>query len=123
MTLEVEARYADRAKTELLKQRQRNLYFSNPHIFGDPAWELVLEAYIAAGESRCVALSDLGDDLRRPDGIITRLAKILEVEGYIEQCRLHDNQELKCVRLTEDTIAWCEQSLDLKPEGGNFQNY
>ena len=66
MTLEVEAKYTERAKSELRQQRQRHLYFLNSHIFGDPAWEVVLEAYVAASENRCVALSDLGNNLCRP---------------------------------------------------------
>tara|TARA_R110002110_G_scaffold105664_1_gene265469 strand:+ start:468 stop:839 length:372 start_codon:yes stop_codon:yes gene_type:complete len=122
MILEVEAKNADLAKAELLKQRKRNLFFSNSHIFGDPAWELALEAYIAGCEHRCVVLSDLGNDLRRPDSFITRLATILEVEGYVERCRSHNNQDLSCLQLTEDAVAWCERSLDLKSGGGNFHN-
>lgn len=118
----MEAKYSERAKTELREQRQRNLYFSNSHIFGDPAWELVLETYIAGSEDRCVALSDLSSDLRRPVAIITRLAMILEVEGYVERCRSHNNQDLRCVQLTEDAVVWCEQCLDMKPDGGDFQN-
>ncbi len=52
MTLEAEVDYVALAKNELRTRRQRNLYFSNSQIFGDPAWELVLEAYIATIESR-----------------------------------------------------------------------
>jgi hypothetical protein len=43
MTLEVEADYAVVARNELRTQRQRNSYFSNSQIFGDPAWEIVFE--------------------------------------------------------------------------------
>jgi DNA-binding MarR family transcriptional regulator len=122
MTLELETKYTERARAELRKQRQRNIYFLNSHIFGDPAWELVLEAYIAASESRCVILSDLVSNLRRPVAIITRLALILESEGYVERCRSHDNGDLRCVQLTVDALSWCEQCLDLKSDDGEFQN-
>jgi len=114
MTPEEEADYAALAKSELRTQRQRNSYFSNSQIFGEPVWELVLEAYIATAENRCVALSDLENDLRRPVSIITRLAAILEVEGYVERCRSHKNQGLGRVKLTNGGVALCEQSLDLK---------
>jgi len=82
-------------------------------IFGDPAWELVLEAYIATAENRCVALSDLENGLRKPLPIITRLAAILEVEGYVERCRSRNDLNLGCVTLTNDAAALCEQCLDL----------
>ncbi len=113
MTLEVESEYIARATNELRARRQRNLYFSNSQIFGDPAWELVLEAYIASAENRCVALSKLVDDLRRPIPVITRLAAILEAEGYVVRCHLHKNHEFGYVQLTNEAAAWCEQCLDL----------
>ncbi|MGB5483128.1 hypothetical protein [Parasphingorhabdus sp.] len=122
MTLEVEANYIDLAKSELRNQRQRHLYFLNSHIFGDPAWELVLEAFIASSDNRCVALSDLSDDLRKPAPIVTRLAMILEAEGYVERCRSHNNRDLRCFKLTVDAVAWCEQCLDLKPDDNDFHN-
>jgi len=117
MTLEVEADYAELARNELRTQRHRNLYCSNSQIFGDPAWELVLEAYIATAENRCVALSDLENGLRKPLPIITRLAAILEVEGYVERCRSHKNLNIGCVKLTNDAVALCERCLNLKLAG------
>lgn len=117
MSLEAEADYAAIAAIELQENRQRNLYFSNSQIFGDPAWELMLEAYVATTEKRCVDLSDLENDLRRPVSVITRLAAILEAEGYLERCRSHKNQRLGYVKLTNDAIAWCEQCFDLKRAG------
>jgi hypothetical protein len=122
MTVEVEATYVERAKSELRNQRQRHLYFLNSHIFGDPAWELVLEAYIASSENRCLALSELGDNLRKPVSIITRLAMILEEDGYVERCRSHNNRDLRCVRLTVDALAWSEQCLDLKQNDSELDN-
>jgi DNA-binding MarR family transcriptional regulator len=120
MTLEVVAKHIERARTELRKQRQRNMYFLNSQIFGDPAWELVLEAYIATSENRCVVLSDLSNDLRRTVPIVTRLALIMEAEGCLERCRSHDNRDLRCVQLTVDAVAWCEQCLDLKSDDGDY---
>ena len=122
VTLEVEASYADLARGELRRQRQRNFYFSNSHVFGDAAWELVLEAYIAASENRCVALADLGQDLRRPVPIIVRLAKILEDEGYVEPCRSGGSDDPGCIQLTDDAVIWCEKCLDLNLGGGDIDN-
>ena len=82
----------------------------------------MLEAYVAASENRCVALWDLGNNLRRPVQIVTRLAVILQAEGYVERCRSHNNQELRCVQLTADAAAWCEQCLDLQPDHADFRN-
>ena len=122
MTLEVEAKYAELAKLELREQRQRNQYLSKSDIFGDPAWEVMLEAYVAATESRCVRLMDLGRDLGKPVPSVTRLALILESEGFVERCRSHDNGGLQCLQLTVDAFSWCEQCLDLKSDDGEFQN-
>lgn len=122
MIMEPEAKYVDHARTELQKQRQRHIYFSNSPIFGDPAWEFVLEAYIAASDNRCVALSDLDRVLHRPATFIVRLARILEDEGFVERCRFHKHHDLKCVQITDAAASWCEQGLGLKSDGGNFQN-
>lgn len=118
MTSERTPRYIECATNELRKQRRRNLSFSNPHIFGDPAWELLLEAYIAANKGHCIVPSDLGKDLRRPVSVVKRLSSILETEGYIEGCRLHRCEGLGCFQLTDDATIWCEQCL--APDG--FQN-
>lgn len=82
----------------------------------------MLEAFIAASEGRCVALLDLSKDLRRPISIVTRLAMILEAEGFVERGRSLNNRELQCIRLTVDAVEWCEQCLDLRPEEGDFHN-
>jgi len=111
MTLEAEVDYVALAKSDLRTRRQRNLYFSNSQIFGDPAWELVLEAYIATIERRCIALSDLKNALRRSVPVITRLAAILESEGYLEKCPSENNQSSGGLQLTNEAVAWCEQCL------------
>ncbi|ATW04299.1 hypothetical protein C8024_12720 [Sphingopyxis sp. BSNA05] len=114
MSLEAEADYAALAAIELQANQQRNIYFSNSQIFGDPAWQLMLEAYIATTENRCVDLSDLESELCRPASVVARLAAILEAEGYLERCRSHKVQHIGAVKLTSNAIAWCEQCLEFK---------
>jgi len=109
MTLEAEVDYVALAKSDLRTRRQRNLYFSNSQIFGDPAWELVLEAYIATIERRCIALSDLKNALRRSVPVITRLAAILESEGYLEKCPSENNQSSGGLQLTNEAVDWIVQ--------------
>lgn len=106
--------YAALATTELRADQQRNLYFAHSRIFGDPAWELMLEAYVATAANRCVDLSDLKGSICRPASVIARLAAILEAEGYLERCPSREMQKVDCVKLTKEAMSWCEQCLDFK---------
>jgi len=92
--------------------RIRNDHFAQANIFGDPAWEIMLEALIAAKESRSVGLTALARALRKPISIIVRLIDIMESEGYIEQYGSPNHPGQICVKLTPDTLTWCENFME-----------
>ena len=122
MTGGVRKNYTEYAKTRLGTLRNRNQHFSPTSIFGDPAWEIILEALIAGNESRGVPLSDLARDMRKPVAIISRLVNIMEAEGHIECLGSIDRPEQAWVRLTPDTVTKCENFLEREMGEGDFCN-
>ena len=112
--------YIEYAKISLRNLRYRNSHFTPANIFGDPAWEIILEAYIASKEDGSVQLADLAAGLRKPISIVARLVNIMEGEGHLEQRRsLSGDIHL---RLTTDSILWCEKFLERQMDGEDSCN-
>lgn len=120
MTAGKRPNYIEYARNQLRVLRIRNNHFAQTNIFGDPAWEMVLEALIAAKENRCVRLAELARDLRKPISIMVRLTNIMEAEGHIEQYSSPNYPGQMCVKLTPDTMAWRENFLERKMGGDDF---
>ncbi len=114
--------YLQYAKTELKILRSRNSHFAQTQVFGDPAWELILEAFVAIKEARSLLLSDLSKELRKPVAIIRRLSDILEAKGHVERLPSPDHAGETSVRLTAEAVGWCENFLRRQMEGDDFSN-
>lgn len=73
----------ERAKQFLVMQRQRSLFFASDEIFGDPAWELLLEIYIATETHQSVSKSDLFAELSIAPPMASRWIAVFADHGYI----------------------------------------
>lgn len=96
--------YVERAYELLEIHDKRELYLSNNAIFADPAWELLLEIFIATEEGCCVARSGLRNKFDRPASTTSRWIAILKDKDYIEDCDEHGmefGEHIKMVREAE----------------------
>jgi hypothetical protein len=97
------------ARQLLDRQRKRSLFFSSNNIFGDPAWELLLEVYIASDQHHCVLKTDLYAKLSVSESIASRWLTVFLDRGDIEICESHGDDHL---RMTGRALSECEAYLD-----------
>ncbi len=99
----------ERAQQFLAMQRKRSLFFSNDGLFGDPAWELLLEIYIATEQHQCVSKSDLLENLSTTDAIASRWITVFSNHELIVHCGKHGAD---CICMTDDARGQCVAYLD-----------
>lgn len=102
--------YADR--------RRRQLAFSNPDIFGEPAWDILLDLYIAQAEKRAISVSSACIGSAAPPTTGLRWLGVLQEEGLV--LREHDPQDQRriLVRLSSDGIHRMEDYLSKLTRSG-----
>lgn len=103
----------ERAQRFLAMQRKRSLFFSNDGLFGDPAWELLLEIYIATEQHECVSKSVLLEKLSTTDAIASRWITVFSNHEFITPCDKHDTD---CICMTDHARAQCVAYLDAVTE-------
>ena len=69
-------------------RRRREAYFSNQSLFGEPAWDLLLDLFIAQSRSKRVSVSGACIAASVPATTGLRWISVLENEGLVE--RHHD---------------------------------
>lgn len=109
MTGQVLDSHVERAQQFLVMQRQRSLFFSNDGIFGDPAWELLLEIYIATETRQCVSKTDLFAELSTTEAIASRWIAVFADNNYVVSCKKHGKD---CICMTDSARAECVAYLD-----------
>ncbi|GAB5486495.1 MAG: hypothetical protein Pars2KO_00650 [Parasphingorhabdus sp.] len=109
MTRSVLNDHVKRAEDSLRIQRERSLFFPDNLIFDNPAWELLLEIYIATETDYCISTQKLNESLSAPSSIISRWIDIFADRQYLIYCEKHGQH---CVRLTERARRQCYAYLD-----------
>lgn len=85
---------------QLLTARRARANFFGAHLFADPAWDILLLAYLALLEGERLMISDLCLGSVVPATTTLRWVKVLEQDGLLA----HHNEEL------EDPRSWLELS-------------
>lgn len=99
----------ERAENFLKMQRKRNLFFSDNLIFDDPAWELLLEIYIATQQNKCISEKKVNESLSAPSSIVVRWINVFADRRYLIRCE-KDGEE--CLQLTDRARDQCHAYLD-----------
>jgi DNA-binding MarR family transcriptional regulator len=74
-----------RAVAQIIEaRRQRTTVFSE-NLFADPAWDVMLELYLAELEGRSVATSQLGHSANIPLTTLLRWIEKLEGDGWVRR--------------------------------------
>jgi DNA-binding MarR family transcriptional regulator len=82
------SRYADViAIREGLRARRLRDSFFNPKLFADPAWDMLLELYVAAVTQRRLTVSRLCERSGVPSTTALRWISTLEQDGLVNRCR------------------------------------
>lgn len=111
--------FADMARAAYAKRRKRATIFGDPDLFGEPAWDILLDLFIAEADGKPVSVSSACIGSASPPTTGLRWLGVLAEQGLVD--RQHDPQDQRrvLVRLTDKAITGMETyfatSLALDP--------
>jgi hypothetical protein len=89
------------AESAYLDRRRRDKYFSDATLFGEPAWDILLDLFIAAGEKKRISITSACIGAAAPPTTALRWLTILERSGLVEREGDERDQRRSYVRLTK----------------------
>ena len=116
----------------MIGERYRRFQFFDGHLFSDPAWDIMLELFVAEIETREVPVTNLCFTSNVPDTTVLRWIKTLCHEGLVVRHKDKVDKRRVLVQLTrpaadamrryvEEQMAAAEkQQAGLSSEGGHF---
>ncbi len=93
-------------------RRRRTTIFGNADLFGEPAWDMLLDLYIAHAEGKCVSVSSACIGSAAPATTGLRWLGILADEGLVVRENDPGDQRRVMVRLTAHGVAAMERFLE-----------
>lgn len=92
--------YLALARKAYAMRRKRAVIFGNPDLFGEPAWDILLDLYIAQGEGKNVSVSSACIGSAAPATTGLRWLGVLADEGLIQRENDPEDHRRVLVRLT-----------------------
>lgn len=93
-------------------RRKRAAIFGNPDLFGEPAWDILLDLYIAHGEGKQVSVSSACIGSAAPSTTGLRWLGVLADEGLVVREADADDHRRVLVRLTPAGQAAMDRFFD-----------
>ena len=93
-------------------RRKRVSLFGNPELFGEPAWDILLDLYIAAGEGKNVSVSSACIGSAAPATTGLRWLGVLADEGLVVRENDAEDHRRVLVRLTPSGQAAMDRFFD-----------
>jgi hypothetical protein len=105
-------RYLALARKAYSLRRKRETIFGNPELFGEPAWDILLDLYIAHGEGKPVSVSSACIGSAAPPTTGLRWLGVLADEGLVLRENDPEDNRRVLVRLTQRGISAMERFFD-----------
>lgn len=83
----------------MITERARRFHYFDGHLFADPAWDIMLELFVAEIERREVPVTNLCFTSNVPDTTVLRWIKTLEAEGLVVRTKDHVDKRRVLVQL------------------------
>lgn len=93
-------------------RRKRGAIFGNPDLFGEPAWDILLDLFIAQGEGKSVSVSSACIGSAAPATTGLRWLGVLADEGLIKREPDPEDNRRVMVRLTHTGRAAMERYFE-----------
>ncbi|MEL6529173.1 MAG: winged helix DNA-binding protein [Pseudomonadota bacterium] len=93
--------YLELARQLYANRRQRDSIFGQPDLFGEPAWDILLDLYIAFAEDKSVSVSSACIGSAAPPTTGLRWLGVLADQGLVVREADPEDQRRVLVRLTE----------------------
>lgn len=110
--------YAELAREAYAKRRRRGTIFDNDELFGEPAWDILLDLYIAHAENKAVSVSSAYIGSAAPPTTGLRWLGVLGEQDLIVREHDPDDQRRVLVRLTERGL----EAMDRYFAGAGFSS-
>jgi hypothetical protein len=107
-----ERRYLALARQAYALRRKRAAIFGNPELFGEPAWDILLDLYIAHADGKPVSVSSACIGSAAPPTTGLRWLGVLAEEGLVVRENYADDHRRVLVRLTRAGITAMERFFD-----------
>lgn len=107
-----ERRYLAHARQIYAMRRKRAAIFGNPELFGEPAWDILLDLYIAHGDGKEVSVSSACIGSAAPPTTGLRWLGVLAEEGLVVRENDREDHRRVLVRLTRAGITAMERFFD-----------
>jgi hypothetical protein len=98
-------RFAALAREAYAIRRRRAVIFDNDELFGEPAWDILLDLYIAYAEGKSVSVSSACIGSAAPPTTGLRWLGILSEQGLILREQDPEDQRRVLVRLTAKSLT------------------
>lgn len=105
-------RYLTLARQAYNLRRKRAAIFGNPELFGEPAWDILLDLYIAHGESKPVSVSSACIGSAAPPTTGLRWLGVLADHGFVVRENDPEDHRRVLVRLTRSGVTAMERFFD-----------
>lgn len=99
-------------------RRKRAALFGNPDLFGEPAWDILLDLFIAHGEGKSVSVSSACIGSASPPTTGLRWLGVLADEGLVVRENDPEDNRRVMVRLTRAGLAAMERFFEAVEGGG-----
>jgi hypothetical protein len=107
-----ERRYLALARQAYALRRKRAAIFGNPELFGEPAWDILLDLYIAHAEGKPVSVSSACIGSAAPATTGLRWLGVLADEGLVLRENDPEDNRRVLVRLTANGVTAMERFFD-----------
>ena len=97
--------YAELAREAYATRRRRSTIFSNDELFGEPAWDILLDLYVAHAENTPVSVSSACIGSAAPPTTGLRWLGVLAEQGLILRQHDPEDQRRVLVRLTDKGLS------------------
>lgn len=104
--------YVEAARKLYALRRKRARIFGNPDLFGEPAWDIMLDLFIAQGEGKSVSVSSACIGSAAPATTGLRWLGVLADEGLIQRENDPEDHRRVLVRLTPSGLATMERFFE-----------
>lgn len=99
-------------------RRKRAAIFGNPDLFGEPAWDILLDLYIAQAEGKPVSVSSACIGSAAPSTTGLRWLGVLADEGLVVRENDSNDNRRVLVRLTSAGMTAMERYFETVEAGG-----
>lgn len=99
-------------------RRKRAVIFGNPDLFGEPAWDILLDLYIAQAEGKPVSVSSACIGSAAPSTTGLRWLGVLADEGLVVRENDSNDNRRVLVRLTSVGLTAMERYFETVEAGG-----